>query len=75
MLSPPSWAALGLCNWGRRILLMRADAEKVGLQNWGFSGEKKCGKNNRTKPELLLINMIQLDPFSIVVLGFWSEMF
>lgn len=55
---------------------MRADEAKMLLQSLGLSSEKKDEKRkNRTKTELLLINMIKLDHFGIVVFGFWSEMF
>lgn len=45
---------------------------KFGFFKWKKKNEKR---KNRTKTELLLINMIKLDHFGIVVFGFWSEMF
>lgn len=77
---PVNWEGCGahtsqLCDWRRGVLLVRAAEAKILLQSLVVLSEKKDGKRkNRTNMVFLLINMMELDCFSIVVCGVRSEM-
>lgn len=53
----------GVCNWRRRILLVRADEAKMSLQSLGFSSEKRWKKKEQNKPRTSFDKYDQIGSF------------